>query len=46
MGLAQEYRGEMKGMEYLDADRLVWKYDMPMGEIVVDFYDRIKSATK
>lgn len=46
MTLAQEYRGEMKGMEYLDAQRVVWKYNMPMGEIVIDFYDRLKSATK
>lgn len=46
MNLAQEYRGEMKGMEYLDAHRVVWKYLMPMWEIVIDFYDRLKSATK
>ena len=46
MWLAQEYRGEMRGMEYLDAQRVVWKYDLPMGEIVIDFYDRLKSVTK
>ena len=46
MALAQEYRGEMKGMEYLDAGRVIWKYDMPMGEIIIDFYDRLKSGTK
>ena len=46
MGLAQEYRGQMHGMEYLDEQRVVWKYLMPMGEIIVDFYDRLKSATK
>lgn len=33
-------------MEYLDAQRVIWKYNMPMGEIVIDFYDRLKSATK
>jgi len=46
MTLAQEYRGKMTGMEYLDERRVVWKYLLPMGEIVVDFYDRLKSTTK
>ncbi len=46
MSLCQEYRGEMKGMEYLDDHRVVRTYLLPMGEIVVDFYDRLKSATK
>jgi len=36
----------MIGMEYLDELRVVWKYLLPMGEIVVDFYDRLKSCTK
>lgn len=46
MSLAQEYRGSMTGMEFLDKERVVWKYLMPMGEIVIDFYDRLKSLTK
>jgi len=46
MELVEEYRWELKGMEYLDANRVVWKYDMPMGEIIIDFYDRLKGATK
>jgi len=46
MPLCQEYRGIMKGMEYLDKNRVIRKYDMPMGEIIIDFYDRLKSATK
>lgn len=46
MQLAQEYRGEMKGMEYLDQERVLRKYDMPMWEIIIDFYDRLKSSTK
>ena len=33
-------------MEYLDDKRVVWKYLLPMGEIVVDFYDKLKSLTK
>lgn len=46
MSLAQDYRWAMQGMEYLDEKRVVWKYNMPLGEIVVDFYDRLKSSTK
>lgn len=46
MSLCQEYRGEMIGMEYLDAKRVVRKYLLPMGEIVIDFYDKLKSLTK
>ncbi|USN57255.1 MAG: elongation factor 4 [Candidatus Peribacteria bacterium] len=33
-------------MEYLDTSRVVWRYDMPMGEMIVDFYDKLKSSTK
>nr|DAW66710.1 MAG TPA: hypothetical protein [Caudoviricetes sp.] len=33
-------------MEYIDATRVIWHYELPMGEIIVDFYDRLKSATK
>ena len=46
MSLAQEYRGNLKSMEYLDETRVVRHYDLPMGEIIIDFYDRLKSATK
>ncbi|RKW24206.1 elongation factor 4, partial [Candidatus Gracilibacteria bacterium] len=46
MALSQEYRGKLKNMEYIDATRVVWHYELPMGEIIVDFYDRLKSATK
>ncbi|GHW02588.1 hypothetical protein AGMMS50249_3740 [candidate division SR1 bacterium] len=46
MALAQEYRGNLKSMEYLDEERVVWHYSLPMGEIIIDFYDRLKSATK
>ena len=44
MALAQEYRGNLKSMEYLDETRVVWHYDLPMGEIIIDFYDRLKSS--
>ena len=46
MKLVQEYRWSMMSMEYLDETRVVWRYEMPMGEMIVDFYDRLKSATK
>lgn len=46
MDLAQEYRGEMKAMEYIDQTRILWRYEMPLGEIIIDFYDRLKSSTK
>lgn len=46
MALSQEYRGKLTHMEYLDATRVVWHYELPMWEIIVDFYDRLKSATK
>lgn len=46
MQLAQEYRWEMRWMEYLDQERVLWKYDMPMWEIIIDFYDKLKSNTK
>lgn len=46
MSLAQDYRWSMTGMEYLDETRVVRKYLLPMWEIVVDFYDKLKSCTK
>ncbi|MCK9467242.1 MAG: hypothetical protein M0P94_02845 [Candidatus Absconditabacterales bacterium] len=46
MSLCQSYRGEMQNMEHIDQTRVVRKYLLPMGEIIVDFYDRLKSATK
>lgn len=46
MSLCQEYRGKLKRMEYIDEDRVVRHYEMPMGEIIIDFYDRLKSSTK
>jgi GTP-binding protein LepA len=33
-------------MDYIDETRVVWHYELPMGEIIIDFYDRLKSATK
>jgi len=44
--LAVKSRGELKKMEYLDAKRVLLTYEVPLTEILVDFYDQLKSRTK
>ncbi len=46
MQLCQEYRWKLKHMDYIDSTRVVWHYELPMWEMIIDFYDRLKSATK
>ncbi|MDN6195315.1 MAG: translation elongation factor 4, partial [Atopostipes suicloacalis] len=46
MELCQEKRGEFVTMEYLDDIRVNIIYQMPLSEIVFDFFDRLKSSTK
>ena len=46
MELCQQKRGEMGGMDYLSEDRVELRYKMPMGEIIFDFFDLLKSRTK
>ncbi len=46
MELAQSRRGEMKKMEYLSEDRIELVYDRPLAEIVLDFFDQLKSRTR
>ena len=46
MTLCQEHRGEMKNMEYISAERVDLHYRIPVGEIVFDFFDQLKSHTK
>jgi len=46
MSLCQEYRWRLLNMDYIDETRVVRHYELPMGEIIIDFYDRLKSATK
>ncbi len=46
MELCQTKRGTLKGMDYLSADRVEMRYTLPMGEIVFDFFDQLKSRTK
>ena len=46
MELAQERRGEFDHMEYLSENRVQLVYLLPLGEIVLDFYDQLKSRTR
>jgi GTP-binding protein LepA len=46
MELCQNKRGEFVNMEYLDTNRVTITYDMPLSEIVYDFFDQLKSGTK
>ena len=46
MDLAQQRRGEFKNMEYLDANRVELHYEMPLNEIIYDFFDALKSRTR
>ncbi len=46
MELCQERRGEHTGMHYLSADRVQINYDLPLAEIVLDFFDQLKSRTR
>jgi GTP-binding protein LepA len=46
MELAQEKRGEHAGMHYLSSDRVQLTYDLPLAEIVLDFFDLLKSRTR
>ena len=46
MDLAQQRRGEFKNMEYLDANRVELHYEMPLNEIIYNFFDALKSRTR
>ncbi|WP_010495610.1 translation elongation factor 4 [Paenibacillus elgii] len=46
MELCQTKRGEYINMEYLDTTRVTLTYDIPLSEIVYDFFDQLKSSTK
>jgi len=45
MELCQQRRGDLLGMDYLGEDRVEIKYTIPLGEIVFDFFDQLKSRT-
>lgn len=46
MELCQEKRGQFQDMQYLDETRTTLTYELPLSEIVYDFFDRLKSSTK
>ncbi len=46
MKLGQERRGIYNGMHYLDTARVEFDFEFPLGEIVLDFYDRLKSVSR
>jgi GTP-binding protein LepA len=46
MELCQSRRGEFKDMTYLDTDRVELHYEMPLNEIIYDFFDALKSRTR
>ena len=46
MELCQDKRGTFKNIEYIDTERCTINYEIPLSEIVYDFFDRMKSLTK
>ena len=46
MELCQEKRGESAGLHYLSSERVQMSYDLPLAEIVLDFFDQLKSRTR
>ena len=46
MELSQDKRGEYQSMEYLDESRVSVVYHLPLSEIIYDYFDKLKSATK
>ncbi len=46
MELCQERRGEMKDMQYIDENRVNLYYEMPLNEVIYDFFDALKSRTR
>src|SRR6185437_2280971 len=46
MELSNDRRGRFDHMEYLSEGRVLLSYELPLGEIVLDFYDQLKSRTR
>ena len=46
MELCRDRRGEFQGMEYIEERRVLFTYELPLGEIMYDFFDQLKSRTR
>ncbi len=46
MELAKNHRGTFRDMEYLDPTRVLMNFEVPLAEVIVDFYDQLKSRTQ
>lgn len=46
MSLGQDRRGQYLGMHYIDTDRVQLEWDFPLAEIILDFYDRLKTVSR
>jgi GTP-binding protein LepA len=46
LALLEEKRGSQKGFEYITSNRVMLTYELPLNEIVLDFYDRLKSTSR
>jgi GTP-binding protein LepA len=46
LSLCQDKRGVQKGIEYLSSDRVLITYELPFNEVVLDFYDRLKTLSR
>jgi GTP-binding protein LepA len=44
--LCEDRRGEQKGIQYASTDRVIITYELPLAEVLYDFYDKLKSATR
>ncbi len=46
LALCQERRGDQKSIQYASADRVIITYDIPLGEVLFDFHDKLKSISR
>jgi GTP-binding protein LepA len=46
LALAQDRRGIQKSLQYLSSDRVLIEYDLPLAEVIHDFYDKLKSVSR
>jgi GTP-binding protein LepA len=46
LALCEERRGIQKGIQYASADRVIITYELPLGEVLFDFHDRLKSVSR